>query len=60
MDIIYIHSKTVALKVPLEVYLVKKKRPERVILKFRHGFGWMEVSTLGPRKIMSDNLYCRV
>ena len=35
----YIHSTSVAPKVPLEVYLVKKKRPERVILKFRP-FGW--------------------
>ena len=39
-NLIYnIHSKSVAPKVPLEVYLVKKKRPERVILKFRR-FGW--------------------
>ena len=39
---IYVHKTSVSLEVPLEVYLVKKKRPEREILKFRHGFGWME------------------
>ena len=46
MDIyIYIHWTSGALKVPLEVYLVKKKRPERAILKFRHGsneWSWMD------------------
>lgn len=61
MDIIYMHSKTVALKVPLEVYLVKKKRPERVILKCRHGPNkWIWMDGMSQFRVTTCRLWFRL